>query len=110
MTELNRKTIDQVRAYAEELGYRIVWEHDLLEVCGQISLLLEGYGEEFEVYFKPNPKTGYLRWDYAGLKHDYSSTRISAWKGPEGLQKTLKDFQEFGVGQGLKPYDGKEED
>lgn len=104
---MNRKTIDQVRAYAEELGYRVRWEADLLDISGEISLLIQGWGEEYEVHFKLNPKTSYLRWDRAGLVHDYSISPIQSWTA---FQQALKEMRELGLSQGLKPYDKSEEE
>lgn len=72
---LNRTSIERLAAEAKELGYR-TRETDLLDIDNEICLNIEGYGEDWEVYFKRWPATGYLRFDRALLLSDYSATRL----------------------------------
>lgn len=107
MTELNRRTVDKVRAYAEELGYRVKPETDLLDISGQISIYIRGYGEEFDVYFKVNPGTGYLRWDYGGQVYDYHTERRSWTRVQEDLRAVRALGLEMGYSADTEPEESE---
>lgn len=93
---LNRTSIDQLLAYAKELGYR-VRETSLLDIDGTIVISLDGYGEDYEAYFRPNLKTGYLRWNFGNHLSSYSADRIATL---DALKSALMSVRETALTMG----------
>jgi hypothetical protein len=87
---LNRASVDAFAAYAVELGYK-VRETNLLDIDGTVMVCVEGYGEDYEAYFRPNLTTGYLRFDYGNRLSSYSADRIATMKAIRSALAAIRD-------------------
>jgi len=77
-----RRSVDKASELARALGYTVS-ECDFRD--GTVMVDCAGHGELFELHYRADPATGYLRWHHGFLHGGTRGDRHPTWREVEAL-------------------------